>query len=79
MKSMYAYIRDAWKKPDESYVDELQWERMQQWRRDPSVVRIERPTRLDRARALGYKAKQGIIAQDASRDGSEGEGRTTWA
>src|SRR4030065_1732808 len=34
---------------------------MQQWRRDPSVVRIERPTRLDRARALGYKAKQGII------------------
>ena len=61
MKSMYAYIRDAWKKPDESYVDELQWERMQLWRREPSVVRVERPTRLDRARSLGYKAKQGII------------------
>ncbi|MEO2117509.1 MAG: 50S ribosomal protein L15e, partial [Methanocaldococcus sp.] len=26
-----------------------------------AVVRIERPTRLDRARALGYKPKQGII------------------
>jgi len=31
------------------------------WRREPSVVRVEHPTRLDRARALGYKAKQGII------------------
>ncbi|MCE8423071.1 MAG: 50S ribosomal protein L15e [Candidatus Methanoperedens sp.] len=61
MKSMYAYIRDAWKKPDESYVDELQWERMQEWRRGSSVVRLEHPTRLDRARSLGFKAKQGII------------------
>lgn len=30
-----------------------------QWRRGPTVVRLERPTRLDRARTLGYKAKQG--------------------
>lgn len=61
MKSMYAYIREAWKKPDESYVDELLWSRMQEWRRAPSVMKVERPTRLDRARALGYKAKQGIV------------------
>ncbi len=61
MKSMYAYIRDAWKKPDESYVDELLWSRMQEWRRESSIIRVEHPTRLDRARALGYKAKQGII------------------
>ena len=33
---------------------------MQEWRREGSVVRIERPTRIDRARSLGYKAKQGI-------------------
>lgn len=59
-KSMYAYVRDAWKKPDESAVSELQWERMQNWRREGSVVRLERPTRIDRARTLGYKAKQGI-------------------
>jgi len=31
------------------------------WRQDMTVQRIERPTRLDRARALGYKAKQGIV------------------
>ena len=61
MKSMYAYIRDAWKKPGESYVNELLWNRLQEWRLEPSVIRIERPTRLDRARSLGYKAKQGII------------------
>src|SRR5271157_6231709 len=60
-KSMYAYVRDAWKKPDESGVSALQWERMQVWRREGSVVRIEHPTRIDRARTLGFKAKQGII------------------
>ncbi len=58
---IYKYIREAWKRPKESYVRELLWERLQQWRREPAVVRIERPTRLDRARALGYKPKQGII------------------
>ena len=58
---IYKYIREAWKRPKESYVRQLLWERLQQWRREPAVVRIERPTRLDRARALGYKPKQGII------------------
>jgi large subunit ribosomal protein L15e len=58
---MYSYIRDAWKAPKESYVDELMWYRLQDWRRQLAVTRIERPTRLDRARSLGYKAKQGII------------------
>nr|1FFK_I Chain I, RIBOSOMAL PROTEIN L15E [Haloarcula marismortui] len=61
MKSMYAYIREAWKRPYEGYVGELMWHRLQKWRREPAVVRIPRPTRLDRARALGYKAKKGII------------------
>lgn len=60
-KSVYGYIRDAWKDIDQSYVDELMWGRLQIWRREPAVVRIERPTRLDRARSLGYKAKQGIV------------------
>jgi large subunit ribosomal protein L15e len=61
MKSMYGFIRDAWKRPERSYVKSLMWQRLQTWRREPSVVRIERPTRLDRARSLGYKAKQGVI------------------
>jgi large subunit ribosomal protein L15e len=31
------------------------------WRQEPTISRIERPSRLDRARRLGYKAKQGIV------------------
>jgi len=42
-------------------VKELRWERLQVWRKQGSVTRIEKPTRIDRARSLGYKAKQGII------------------
>jgi large subunit ribosomal protein L15e len=40
---------------------ELMRSRMREWRRGPAVQRVERPTRLDRARALGYKAKQGVV------------------
>lgn len=58
---MYSYVREAWKKPDETEVKALLWNRLQQWRREGSVVRVERPTRIDRARTLGYRAKQGII------------------
>src|SRR5665647_907748 len=65
MKSMYGFIRDAWKRPENSYVKSLMWQRLQTWRRAPSVVRIERPTRLDRARSLWYKAKQGVITARA--------------
>ena len=31
------------------------------WRRQPAILRIEQPSRLSRARSLGYKAKQGFI------------------
>jgi large subunit ribosomal protein L15e len=61
VKSLYSHIGDAWKKPSKSYVRGLQWERMIEWRHGNSFVRVERPLRLDRARALGYKAKQGFI------------------
>ena len=31
------------------------------WRSQNALIRIERPSRIARARRLGYKAKQGII------------------
>jgi large subunit ribosomal protein L15e len=58
---MYHYIRQAWNRPDRSYVRQLMRQRLPEWARQGSVVRIERPTRPDRARTLGYKAKQGIV------------------
>src|SRR5512136_1777919 len=61
MKSFYSYISEAWGSPREGYVGALRQERLKAWRQDMTVQRIERPTRLDRARALGYKAKQGIV------------------
>jgi len=57
----YKYIAKAWKKPETSFVKELMWQRAVEWRKQPTVHRIERPTRLDRARRLGYKAKQGFV------------------
>lgn len=57
---MYSYISEAWKRPKESYVKKLLWSRATSWRQGPTVARVERPLRLDRARALGYKAKQGV-------------------
>ncbi|MEM2103954.1 MAG: 50S ribosomal protein L15e [Candidatus Bathyarchaeia archaeon] len=57
----YKYIADAWKKPEESFVDDLMLQRLIEWRKQPAVKRVEKPTRLDRARKLGYKAKQGFI------------------
>jgi large subunit ribosomal protein L15e len=55
---VYKYIREAWKKPKES---EFYKQRLIEWRKDPVTLRIKKPTRLDRARSLGYKAKQGVI------------------
>ncbi len=57
----YKYIAEAWKKPEESFVDDLMRQRLIEWRKKPAIVRVEKPTRLDRARKLGYKAKQGFI------------------
>ena len=54
------YIREIWKKP-KANMPELYRERLLKWRREPVTVRIERPTRLDRARSLGYRAKQGFV------------------
>lgn len=59
--SMYSHVRDAWKKPAESGVKEHNFDRLIHWRKQPTVVRVEKPLRLDRARALGYKAKQGFV------------------
>ena len=53
-------LRQQWTKPS-AEGDALYRQRLIKWRREPSTQRIPRPTRLDRARALGYAAKQGIL------------------
>lgn len=60
MRSSYSYIKELWKKPKKN-LGQLWMQRLIEWRRSNTIVRVERPTRLDRARALGYKAKNGFI------------------
>jgi len=56
-KGMYSYIRQAWKRPNK----EVLRNRMLEWRKTPAQVKVEHPLRIDRARALGYKAKNGFV------------------
>lgn len=56
--SIYKYIRETWKNPKEN---PFYRQRMIKWRSEPSIVRVEKPLRLDRARSLGYKAKEGFV------------------
>jgi len=60
-KSMYHYIANTWKKPYEKEHAVLMRQRLIAWRNEPTITKLEKPTRLNRARALGYKAKQGVI------------------
>lgn len=55
--SLYKHLRETW----QTQRAELNKEYTQLWRAEPATIRIERPTRLDRARSLGYKAKQGFL------------------
>ena len=57
---MYSHIAETWKSMLKTRSQELK-SKAYQWRREPTINRIEHPSRLDRARALGYKAKQGVI------------------
>lgn len=56
-KGFYHYIKQAWKKPDAKTLRE----RMTEWRKSNTLTKVDKPLRLDRARALGYKDKVGFI------------------
>jgi len=60
-RSFYSHIKEAWRDPDDGKLAELQWQRKQDWREQGAIERVDRPTRLDKARELGYKAKQGVV------------------
>ena len=57
--SLYKTLNKLWK--DKPGARKLLRDRLIQWRKEGSVVKIEKPTRLEKARALGYKAKEGIL------------------
>lgn len=77
MKSMYSQISRFWKTQSDEYIRVMR-SRAIEWRKAESIMRIERPTRLDRARRLGYKAKKGfVLARVRIRKGGRRKQRPT--
>ena len=60
-KGLYQHVRATWTRPKDNLPFEYRRDRMAQWRRQPVNHRVDKPTRLDAARRMGYKAKQGIV------------------
>ena len=60
--NMHKYISKTWRmiRTSPEYKRYMTLKRVE-WRRGGTITRIEKPTRLDRAHAVGYKAKQGYI------------------
>jgi len=57
----YKYLEELWKKKQSDVLRFLLRVRCWEYRQLSSVHRITRPTRPDKARRLGYKAKQGFV------------------
>ncbi len=57
---LYKHLKELWKKPKETQKD-IWKQRLIKIRREPVTIRLKHPTRIDRARSLGYKAKQGFL------------------
>jgi large subunit ribosomal protein L15e len=54
-------MAEAWKKPESSYIKDLMQERVIVWRKEPAILRVDKPTRIDKAHRLGYKDKHGYV------------------
>jgi large subunit ribosomal protein L15e len=59
--SAYRYMAQSFQQTLGDEGSERRHERLLTWRREQTVTRLERPTRLDRARAIGFRAKGGFV------------------
>jgi large subunit ribosomal protein L15e len=57
---LYKHVKNIWMGSSPEF-KEFQRKRMTEWRSQDTTVRIVKPTRIDKARSLGYRAKQGVI------------------
>ncbi len=60
MSAAGKYIRNLWLNPKKN-LGHLWKEKLIDLRKNPAVLRVDNPTRIDRARSLGYRAKQGYV------------------
>uniref|UniRef100_A0A0D9ZWK9 Ribosomal protein L15 n=1 Tax=Oryza glumipatula TaxID=40148 RepID=A0A0D9ZWK9_9ORYZ len=54
----YKYVSELWRRKQSDVMRFVQRVRCWEYRQQPAIVRLTRPTRPDKARRLGYKAKQ---------------------
>lgn len=57
----YKYMQELWRKKQSDVLRFLLRVRAWEYRQLPKLVRVPHPTRPDKARRLGYKAKQGYV------------------
>jgi len=57
----YKYLEELWKKKQSDVLRFLLRVRCWEYRQLPTICRLPRPSRPDKARRLGYKAKQGFV------------------
>merc|ERR1719498_2302203 len=55
----YKYLQELWRKKKSDVLRFVMRVRCWEYRQLAAIHRVNRPTRLDKARALGFKAKQG--------------------
>ncbi|WEL19722.1 50S ribosomal protein L15e [Candidatus Nanohalococcus occultus] len=72
--SYYKYARESYNQPKEQ-LDELWQKRLVEWRQQNALEKAENPTRVPKARSLGYKAKRGfnVIRSRVSKGNSKRE------
>ena len=61
MLGAYKYLEEIWKKKQSDAIRFLLRVRCWEYRQLPAIHRVQHPTRPDKARRLGYKAKQGYV------------------
>jgi large subunit ribosomal protein L15e len=57
---LYRQISKTWQQIFHEKAGDIR-SRAVELRKEPAALRVDRPWRLDRARALGYKAKEGVV------------------
>mmetsp|Transcript_32749 Transcript_32749/g.45455 ORF Transcript_32749/g.45455 Transcript_32749/m.45455 type:complete len:205 (-) Transcript_32749:225-839(-) len=57
----YKYVEELWKKKQSDVLRFLLRVRCWEYRQLPGIYRLTKPSRPDKARRLGYKAKQGYV------------------
>ncbi len=72
--SAYRYLARSFRQTQGDEGAALRHERLLAWRGEHTVTRLEHPTRLDRARAVGYRAKGGfVVVRVKVRRGGQGK------